>query len=100
VLVPGVQIYNSVLSMIGILDNNFLHNYDACSLIALRAVNAIGAPSCLYYAYHRCQQLLLQVSFNHNFDIVKCNTNFITYYFNCCQNVKHLYNSKKCFVKF
>ncbi|XP_025413300.1 putative Dol-P-Glc:Glc(2)Man(9)GlcNAc(2)-PP-Dol alpha-1,2-glucosyltransferase isoform X2 [Sipha flava] len=46
--------------MIGILDNNFLHNYDACSLIALRAVNAIGAPSCLYYAYHRCQQLLLQ----------------------------------------
>lgn len=79
--------------MIGILDENFLYNYDACSLMALRAVNAIGAPSCLYYAYHRCLQLISQVSFNHCFNTVKYNINFITYYFNFYQNVKLLYTS-------
>lgn len=49
--------------MIGILDNNLQYVYDPCSLYALRSVNAVGAPACLYLAYRRCQLLLLQVSF-------------------------------------
>lgn len=64
VLVPCMKIYNVVLLLIGILDNDGLNKYDPCSLLALRAVNAVGAPACLYYAYNRCQQLLSQVSLN------------------------------------
>lgn len=83
--------------MIGVLDNNLLHDFDACSLIALRAVNAVGAPSCLYYAYYRCQQLLSQVSFNHSFD--HSNINLIAILINCCQNVKILCTSKNVVLK-
>lgn len=61
VLVPCMKIYNILLSMIGILDTNF---HDPCSMVALRAVNAVGAPACLYYAFHRCQLLLSKVSFS------------------------------------
>lgn len=58
VLVPCIQMYNTILSLVGFTDNNVT---DPCSLTALRAVNAVGAPACLYYAYLRCQLLLTQV---------------------------------------
>lgn len=63
VLVPCMKIYNTILSLIGHSDNEF-DGHDPCSLFALRAVNAVGAPACLYYAYNRCQQLLSQVGFH------------------------------------
>lgn len=62
VLVPFVKMYNTILSQLGLMDNEVIRVNDPCSLVALRAVNAVGAPACLYYAYHRCQQLIFQVS--------------------------------------
>ncbi|XP_022180064.1 putative Dol-P-Glc:Glc(2)Man(9)GlcNAc(2)-PP-Dol alpha-1,2-glucosyltransferase isoform X1 [Myzus persicae] len=58
VLVPFMKIYDTILSLLGLLDNDVLHVSDPCSLVALRAVNAVGAPACLYYAFYRCQLLL------------------------------------------
>lgn len=65
ILVPFMKIYTTLLSLIGILDNDTLQNYEPCSLFALRALNAVGAPACLYYAYQSCQLLLSQVSIYH-----------------------------------
>jgi hypothetical protein len=62
VLVPFMKIYDTILSLLGVLDSDDLRVNDPCSLVALRAVNAVGAPACLYYAYYRCQQILFQVS--------------------------------------
>lgn len=59
-----------MLSLIGISDDDGLGEYDPCSLFALRAVNAVGAPACLYYAYNRCQRLLSQVGFH--FEVSVC----------------------------
>lgn len=63
------MIYNTILSSIGYLNSH--DDYDPCSLSALRAINAVGAPACLYYAFNRCQQQLLFVSF-------KLQSNFYT----------------------
>ncbi|XP_026818468.1 putative Dol-P-Glc:Glc(2)Man(9)GlcNAc(2)-PP-Dol alpha-1,2-glucosyltransferase [Rhopalosiphum maidis] len=60
VLVPFMKMYDTILSLLGVLDSDDLRVNDPCSLVALRAVNAVGAPACLYYAYYRCQQLLFQ----------------------------------------
>lgn len=65
------MIYNTILSSIGVLNNHV--DYSPCSLNALRAINAVGAPACLYYAFNHCQQQLLFVSFQlqSNFYTVK-----------------------------
>ncbi|CAH1731302.1 uncharacterized protein LOC126553539 [Aphis gossypii] len=60
VLVPFMKVYDTILSLFGILDNDVLRINDPCSLVALRAVNAIGAPACLYYAYYCCQKHFFQ----------------------------------------
>lgn len=57
-----MKMYTTLFSWIGILDNGILQNYEPCSLFALRALNAVGAPACLYYAYQSCQLLLSKVS--------------------------------------
>jgi len=62
VLVPFMKIYDTILSLLGVMDHDVLHGNDPCSLVALRAVNAVGAPACLYYAFYRCQLLLFLVS--------------------------------------
>ncbi|CAI6355197.1 unnamed protein product [Macrosiphum euphorbiae] len=58
VLVPFMKIYDTILSLFGVLDHDVFHGNDPCSLVALRAVNAVGAPAFLYYAFYRCQLLL------------------------------------------
>ncbi|XP_050426079.1 dol-P-Glc:Glc(2)Man(9)GlcNAc(2)-PP-Dol alpha-1,2-glucosyltransferase [Adelges cooleyi] len=60
-IVPSVWLNRTLLSLVGLFyENSNKDIINPCTLMTLRAVNAIGAPACLYLSYRRCLRLLLQ----------------------------------------